>query len=130
LILLALPVGGWFAVFLYARGEDHPRLTAGLGARIGAVVGVIAFGFYALLMTVVLIFQKARFLDEIKNTMKTAAAQNPNPQTQQVVEKLMSPEGIAVLVTVSAVILFFVFLVMCSIGGAIGGNFAKSKNAA
>ncbi|HUS19325.1 MAG TPA: zinc ribbon domain-containing protein [Terriglobales bacterium] len=130
LILLALPVGGWLAVFLYARGEDHPRLTAGIGARIGAVAGLITFGFYALLMTVVLIFQKARFLEEIKNTMKTAAAQNPNPQTQQVMEKLMSPEGIAVLVSVSAVILFFVFLIMCSIGGAIGGNFAKGKNAA
>jgi hypothetical protein len=128
LILMALPIGGWFAVFLYRRGFDHPPVNAGVGARVGAFAGLIAFGLYAILMTVVLIFQRARFMEEIRNTMRTAAAQNPNPQTQQIVERLMSPEGIAILVTLSAVILFFVFLVLCSVGGAIGGHFAKNKN--
>ncbi|HUR37093.1 MAG TPA: hypothetical protein VM009_04695 [Terriglobales bacterium] len=130
LIMLALPLGGWLAVFLYARGGERPFVTAGIGARIGAVVGLISFGLYALILAVVLVFQKARFVEEIKSTMKAAAAQNPSPQAQQMVEKLMTPEGIAVLVTVSAVILFFIFLVLCSIGGAIGGNFSRDKGAA
>ncbi len=129
LILLTLPAGGWFAVFLYARRAEHLPLTAGLGARIGAVTGLTAFGLYVILMAIVLVFQRARFLEEIKKTMAAAAAQNPNPQAQQVVEKLMSPEGIAVLVTVSAIFLFFVFLVLCSVGGAIGGSMAKGKSA-
>lgn len=128
LILFTLPAGGWFAVFLYARRTEHLPLTAGVGARIGAVTGLTAFGLYAILMAVVLVFQRSRFLEEIKKAMTQAAAQNPNPQTQQVVEKLMSPEGIAVLVTISAVFLFFVFLVLCSVGGAIGGSMAKGKS--
>ena len=129
LILLALPVGGWFSVFLYSRRPEPLPVSAGLGARIGAVTGLAAFGIYAIMMAVVLVFQRKLFLEEIKKAMTAAAAQNPNPQAQQLVEKLMSPEGIAVLVTVSAVFLFFIFLVLCSVGGAIGGSMAKGKSA-
>jgi hypothetical protein len=130
LILLALPLGGWFAVFLYSRRAEHLPLNAGLGARIGAVTGLTAFGLYALVTAIVLVFQRAQFLGAIKKAMADAVAQNPNPQTQQIVDKLMSPEGIAVLVTITVVIMFFVFLVLCSIGGAIGGSMAKGKPAA
>ncbi len=127
--LFTLPAGGWFAVFLYARRAEHLPLTAGLGARIGAVTGLVAFAINIVLMGVALMIERAKFLEGIKKSITTAAAQNPNPQTQQVVEKLMTPEGIAVLLTVSAVFAFFMFLILFSVGGAIGGSMAKGKTA-
>lgn len=126
-VLIIIPAGGWLAVYLYSRGSGGRPVNAGMGARIGAVTGLFAYALYLLIMVVVMVFQRGRLLDEVRNAMRQAAAQNPNPQAQQIVEKMMSPEGIAVMVTLSAIFLFFIFLVLCSIGGAIGGSLAKKN---
>lgn len=126
-VIIIIPAGGWFAVYLYGRGQSGRPVNAGIGARIGAVTGLFAYALYALIMAVVMVFQRNRLLEEVRNAMRQAAAQNPNPQAQQVVEKMMTPEGIAILVTISAIFLFFIFLVLCSIGGAIGGSLAKKN---
>lgn len=128
LILLSLPTGGWFSAYLYSRSDAKLPVNASIGARVGAVTGLIAYGFYAILTSLVLIFQKDKFLEEMKNSLTAAAAQNPEPQAQQILQKLMSPEGTAVLITLSAIFLFFLFLVLCSVGGAIGGSLAKGRN--
>lgn len=126
-VMIIIPAGGWLAVFLYGRGTGGRPVNAGIGARIGAVTGLIAYAFYVVIMAVVMVFQRGRLLEEVGKAMRQAAAQNPNPQAQQVVEKMMSPEGIAIMVTLSAILLFFIFLVLCSIGGAIGGALAKKN---
>lgn len=126
-VMIIIPAGGWFAVYLYSRGKGGRPVNAGIGARIGAVTGLLAYALYGLIMAVVMVFQRGRLLEEVRNAMRQAAAQNPNPQAQQIVEKMMTPEGIAILVTISAIFLFFIFLVLCSIGGAIGGSLAKKN---
>src|SRR5205807_3237216 len=42
LAFLAMPVGGWIAVYLYSRRMPGP-VTAGMGARLGAVTGFFVF---------------------------------------------------------------------------------------
>lgn len=126
-VLIIIPAGGWLAVLLYSRGQGGQPVNAGIGARIGAVTGLFSYALYMLIMAVVMVFQRGRLLEEVRKAMRQAAAQNPNPQAQQIVEKMMSPEGIAIMVTISAILLFFIFLVLCSIGGAIGGSLAKKN---
>lgn len=126
-VVIIIPAGGWLAVFLYGRGQSRRAVNGGIGARIGAVTGLFAFALYSLILAVVMVFQRGQLLEEVRNAMRQAAAQNPNPQAQQVLEKMMTPEGIAIMVTLSAVFLFFIFLVLCSIGGAIGGSLAKKN---
>ena len=126
LVLLALPAGGWFATFLYTRARLP--VTAGIGARIGAVTGLIGYVISITLMGARIVFQRTQFLDEMKRSIQDAIAKNPDPQAQQIAQKLLSPEGMAVLLTLSAVFLFFMFLVLCSVGGAIGGSLAKGRS--
>jgi hypothetical protein len=124
LIFLAIPLGGWFASYLYSRVLP---LTAGIGARIGAVTGLIAFGFYAAITSLAMLFQRDQLLNEIKRAMTEAAKSNPDPQAQQIVQKLMTPEGVAILITLGAIIMLFMFLILSSIGGAIGGAASKGR---
>lgn len=128
LVLVVLPIGGWLAVYLYARGRFP--ITAGIGARLGAVTGCIGFAISLAFMGLKVLFNRGQFLAEMKKGIQAAAAQNPDPQAQQIMQRLMSPEGVALLITFAVVFLFFMFLVLCSVGGAIGGSIAKSKHAA
>jgi hypothetical protein len=129
LVFLLLPVGGWFAVFLYTRGQQHLPVTGAVGARIGAVTGLVGYAINLVALAARLLLQKAEVLEEMKRAFQEAAARNNDPQAQQIMQKLMSPEGLAVLVTIGAVFLFFMFLVLCSAGGAIGGSILKGRNA-
>lgn len=124
LIFLAIPAGGWFAAYLYSRSLP---VTGGIGARIGAVTGLIAYVFYALITAAAMVFQRERLLDEVKRAMTEAASRNPDPQAQQIVQKMMTPEGIAVLITLGAIVMLFMFLILSSVGGAIGGATSKGR---
>ena len=129
LVFLLLPVGGWFGVFLYNRGQRGLPVNGGLGARIGAVTGLIGYAINIAVLAARLILQRTQVLEEMKRAFQEAASQNTDPQAQQIMQKLMSPEGLAVLVTIGAVFLFFMFLVLCSAGGALGGSLLKGRNA-
>lgn len=126
LVFLAIPAAGWFSAYLYSRNLP---ITAGMGARIGAVTGLIAYGFYAVIFGIAMVFQRAQVMNEVKRAFREAAARNPDPQAQQIVEKMMSPEGIAVVFTLVAIVLLFMFLILASVGGAIGGASAKGRSA-
>jgi hypothetical protein len=125
LILIALIVGGALGVWFYSRGEWAPPINTGIGARIGAVTGLVGFGIYSVLFAVAFLFQRDKFFEGIKNAIQEAATRNPNPQAQQIVNQFLTPEGMAVLVTVSAVLLLFIFLIFCTIGGAVGTKLVK-----
>lgn len=125
LVMLALPIGGAFAVFLYSRSKWDPPVTMGIGARIGAVTGLLTFALYSVLLGTVLYFQRGELYGMMKKELENAMARNPNPEAQQIVSQMMTPEGLAILLTVSAVFLLFMFLILCTVGGTIGGNYFK-----
>ncbi|HUQ50492.1 MAG TPA: hypothetical protein VM056_07260 [Terriglobales bacterium] len=128
LVILLLPLGGAFAVFLYSRSDWNPPVSLGIGARLGAVTGLITFALYSLLLGVVLYFQREQFFAMMKKELESAMARNPNPQAQQIVSQMMTPEGMAILLTVTAVFLLFMFLILCTVGGTISGNFFKRSS--
>jgi hypothetical protein len=54
--------------------------------------------------------------------MRQSAARNPDPSTQELLAKLSTPEGLALMLTFIIVAAFFAFLVFGVIGGAIGAS--------
>ena len=126
--LLLLVLGGAAAVWAYSRGNWNPAITTGIGARIGAVTGLIGFGFYALVLAAVMYFQRAEVYAEITKALKDAAAQNSNPQAQQIVNQLLTPAGMTAMIAFSVVLMLFFFLILCTIGGAVGAVMLKKNS--
>jgi hypothetical protein len=117
LAFLALPLGGWFAVYLYSRRQPGP-VTAGMGARLGAVTGFFVFLICFCVSAVGVLTDRQEIFDMVQKAMKDAAAANPTPQADALIQQISTPNGMMTILFLAAVMFLFVSLVLCAVGGA------------
>jgi hypothetical protein len=126
LALLVVPLGGAFSVLLYVRSNNKQPVSAGAGARLGAVTGLFSFAVYCLIAVAELSSsQRGEILNTVRKSLEDAAAQSSDPQAHNLVQMIMTPAGIAMLLVLAAIIFLFIFLVLSSLGGAAGAAMLK-----
>ncbi len=126
-VFLVLPLGGIFSMWLYARGRDPGQMVTGTGVRIGAVTGLFTFVIYGIIVAAQFTAQKGMARETMQKAMEQALARNPNPQAQALMNQIMTPEGIATLLTITAVVFLFVFLIFGAIGGSLGAVILRNR---
>jgi hypothetical protein len=139
-ILMIIPLGasfglgmlaaGFLAVLLYRRRVPLANLRAGMGARLGAVSGAIGFGIFGILTAIeTMVFHAGGELRaELLKAVEQAAARNSDPQAQQVLQYMKSPEGLAAVMVMGLVAMFFIFVIFSSLGGAVGAAMLHRKD--
>lgn len=120
--LLWLVAGGILGVAMYRRRVPQATLTPGLGARIGAVTGLFGFGVFAVIMGLEVLATRdsGRFRQLLQQVIEQAAARSADPQAQQAMQQLMTPAGLALMITIVFVLFLAAFLSLSSVGGALG----------
>jgi hypothetical protein len=127
---LGMLAAGVLSVRFYRRRNPASNLTPSMGARLGAVSGTMGFGFFAIFSAVgTVVFHsggelRAALLDAIAQS----AARSPDPQVQKAFEYLKTPPGLALMMGLSLAFLLVVFLVLSSLGGAIGAAMMRRKD--
>src|SRR5512146_3021463 len=121
-------VGGALAVALYQR-RKQVTVTAGLGARLGAVTGLLGFVAFAVIISLELLLTRGAGIRELwRQMLEHAAARNPQPAVQEMMQRLSTPQGMAWLFTLTMIVVLGVFLVFSSLGGLIGASlFGKHR---
>jgi len=121
--------GGLLAVVIYQAGKNGERVTAGIGARLGAAAGLIGFVIFATLSGLELI--ASRGSEELRNALREqlqqSAMRSGDPHAMELVQRFMTPEGTVVLVVVGMVLMLAAFLLLSSIGGMIGAMLFGNK---
>jgi hypothetical protein len=114
---------GFLAVALYRR-RTPGTVRAGMGAKLGAISGILCFGlsaiFVALAATVPDFRVKIRG-QILEGAKKWAAARPADPQVQAALEQLKTPEGLATMLIIGSVLFLVLFVAVASLGGALGG---------
>jgi len=134
----ALPFVGFFvwmlatgvvAVLIYRRRVPRSYPTSGMGARIGALAGLFGFGVFVLLLALQMLVSResGRFRQLLQQVMEQAAAQNADPRAQEVMQRLTSPEGMALVLTLVLVMSLAGFLLFSSLGGAAGAYLIRRR---
>lgn len=115
---------GALAVMLYLRRRADVAVTPAIGARVGAIAGLFGFLSFAILMAFDLVIMRGggKLRQAMEQVIQQSAARNPSPEAQAMMQKLLSPEGVAVLVTVVLVIFLACFVGFGAAGGAIGAK--------
>jgi hypothetical protein len=138
-ILLVVPLGafglsmlaaGGLSVILYHRRHPEANLTPGMGARLGAVSGAMGFGIFAVVSAVATLAFGAggQLRAAMLQAVEQSAARSSDPQAQQVVEFLKTPQGLTVILIAGMVFMFVAFLALSSLGGALGAILLRRKN--
>jgi hypothetical protein len=127
LIMLGVPPGlgmvaaGFLSVVLYRRRNPGIHLTAGKGARLGALTGTLGFGVLAIILALVAAFQSGTEIrDTLLRTIQQYAAHSTDPHIQQVLDLAKTPEGFTFIMILSFAMTFVAFLMFSSLGAAIG----------
>ena len=126
-LLVVPPLGGALAMWLYARGKEPGEIVVGTGARIGAVTGLFTYLIYGIIVAAQLSTQKGILQETMRKAIEQAIARNPSPEAQAMMNQVMTPEGIATILTVSAVIFLFLFLIFGALGGSLGAAVLRGK---
>jgi hypothetical protein len=119
-------IGGWLSVVFYRRRHPMAKITAGMGARLGMVSGILGGGIFAALLSIrIFVFHNGDSLrEQLIEGVQQAAARNPDPQALQAMEFFKSPPGLVLLLTIGALLTFVIF---CGLGGVLGAVLLRRK---
>ncbi len=125
---LGMLAGGFLAVFFYRRRVPLP-ISPSLGAKLGAASGILGFGIFAVLMAVeVLVLHTGGELRAaLLQALEQSASRTSDAQAQQVLAYLKSPSGLALVMGLGLAFLFVFFLILSSLGGALGAAILRRK---
>ncbi len=119
---------GALAVWMYQRRVPGSLVTPGMGMKLGAFAGVIAFAVNASVTVVSFIALRSTedFRRTLQEQMDKQMANNPDPKAQEMVQRMMdwmgTPQGAATLIVMVLLIMAVVFVLFCSAGGALGAS--------
>ena len=115
-------IAGALSVAFYRRRNPAAQITPSIGARLGAVTGMMGFVFFSIFTAIgTAVFHLGRQLREtLLKAVEQSAARNPDPQAQHAVEFLKTPSGLTFMLVCLVIFLFVLFLVFSSLGGALG----------
>ena len=138
-VMMLIPVGafglgmlasGALAVMFYRRRNPVANVTPGIGARLGALSGALGFGIFAIFTaTEMLIFRSGGQLrDALLQAIQQSAARSSDPQAQQMLEYLKTPQGLALMMGLGLIVMGLAFLIFSSLGGALAAALLRRKD--
>ena len=134
LTLVGMPAGlgmlaaGFLSVVLYRRRCPITNVTAGMGARLGALTGVLGFGVSAAILALWTAFRSGREIhDAFLKYIQQYAAHSSDPHMQQVLELFNTPEGFTFIMILSLVMTLIAFVIFSSLGGTIAAFLLHRK---
>jgi hypothetical protein len=134
LILVGMPAGlgmlaaGFLSVVLYRRRRPATHLSAGVGARLGALTGVLGFGAVTAIFASWTAFHSGKEIhDALLHYIQQYAAHSSDPHMQQVLELFNTPEGFTFIMILSLIMTLIAFLIFSTLGGAIGAFLLHRK---
>ena len=119
-MLAWLVAAGFLAVYFYQRRTGQ-ELSVRKGARMGWITGVFCFAIATVFFTITIIAISSRgglaqfYRDQF-------SAQGANVDVEQLLEMLEKPAGVATLIFFTLLLLFFLFTLLPTLGGAMGAK--------
>lgn len=124
-LFIALPASSVWTISRYRQRRPVP-IRSGQGARMGALMGLISFGFYAAFFLSP--GSQAKFRELIVNNIQERAAQAPDLQSQQVLQWFATPHGFIAATAMILAMILVIFLIIGIGSGAMAAALAKTPN--
>jgi uncharacterized membrane protein len=126
-LFVLLPANLIWAIARYRRNRPL-AIRAGQGARMGAVMGVLSFGFFLACFLVTITLWRTQYRELMIARINEIAAQNPDPQAQQMLQGFATPHGLIVFTAIGLGTIFLIFLVIGMGSGALAVALGKARN--
>ena len=126
-LFVLLPANLIWAIARYRRNRPL-AIRAGQGARMGALMGVLSFGFFLACFLATITLWWRQYREIMIARINEIAAQNPDPQAQQMTQLLATPHGLIVFTAIGLGSIFLIFLVIGMGSGALAITLGRARN--
>jgi len=126
-LFVLLPANLIWAIVRYRRKRPL-AIRAGQGARMGAVMGALSFGFFLPCFLVTITVWRTQYREQMIARINEIAAQNPDPQAQQMLQGMATPHGLIVFTAIGLGTILLIFLVIGIGSGALAVALGKARN--
>ena len=119
--LVTMLGGGVLAVTFYRYRNPLTSIRPGVGARLGALAGLLGFGISTVLgaFFVALFNKGAELRSLIQEGIQQSAARYSGPEYQSALDFMRSPAGMAFMMVFGLIFLLVSFVALSAIGGAV-----------
>jgi hypothetical protein len=125
---LAMLAAGFLSVVLYRRRCPAAHVSAGMGARLGALTGALGFGVVGVTLAIFTLFRSGKEIhDAFVTYIQQAAAQGGDPRFQQVIDLLNTADGFTFIMIFTLIMTLVAFTIFASLGGAISAFLLHRK---
>ena len=122
-VLVAMFSVGFLSVVLSRQRTPNMSLKAGTGFRLGALGGFFCCGITASLLALAAMVPASRMKlhqQILENAEKWAGAHPGDPQIQDALDQLKSPQGFVTMMIVAGIMLLVISIVLGGLGGSLG----------
>jgi len=128
--VIAVIGAGFLAVSIYRRNNPAALLRAGTGARLGALCGLFCSAMTAVLgaLRVLALREGGEIRKAMLDVIRQSASRYSDPQSQSALELLRSPTGLVLFMMVLLIFGCLMFILMGTIGGALGAAVLGRRN--
>lgn len=131
--LMVIAGGGALAVALYRRRVLSGRLSAAVGAKIGAVTGFVTCAIPSALLVLGCAVNGSEMRQKLVEYFQENQSRMPDAQSRQtittIIQKMNTPDGFATFIVVALAFSFIMFIVLAAAGGAISASFLHRDRA-
>jgi hypothetical protein len=125
---LGMILAGILSVIFYRWRSPGSTLTPGAGARLGAMSGLLGFVIFLLFAAIsASVAGGAELRKTLAQAVEQSASRAADPQSQRVLEFLRTPQGLAAVMIAGLAFAFVAFLILTSLGGALGAFLLRRK---
>jgi hypothetical protein len=122
-LFVLLPSSLVWAISRYRRQRPF-ALHAGQGVRMGALMGLLSFGFFL----VMIFLNPSAYRDIMVRSIHESALRNPDPQVQQMLQWFTTPDGLVACAAMFLAVLLGFFVVIGMGSGALAAALGKERN--
>lgn len=94
----------------------------------GAVMGALSFGFFLPCFLVTITLWRTPYRELMIARLNEIAAQNPDPQAQQMLQGLATPHGLIIFTAIGLGSILLIFLVIGMCSGALAIALGRARN--
>jgi hypothetical protein len=121
---------GFLAVVFYRQRELGSPMGAGVGARLGALGGLLWFCLTGVLQGTLVAFsgKGSEVRAEMLKKIEQAAAGTTDPQARALMDYFKTPAGLMVLIVFAIIFALVSALMLGALGGVLGGSLFGRRN--
>jgi hypothetical protein len=112
---------GLLSVIFYRQSQPGARTTAWMGARLGAIAGLIWFALSSIAgaLVIVLLHKGPELRSEMLKKLEEVSTGANDPQVIAMFEYFKTPSGLMMIIVLSIIVVFLSALIFGSLGGVL-----------